>query len=243
MSTSRIPSGLPVGHFGFENVSFEYHLVRQARKTLSVTVFPSQDLLVKAPHGVPVERVEEFLQRKIRWILKQKRYFAQFRDLVEKRCVSGESFRYRGRSYKLLVREDAPERVSLTHGTLRVFSCRQDAPEHTRRLLEDWYSRKARIVFTERLRECFMLFDYPRMPGLAIRRMTRRWGSYSQRTGIVNLNVDLIRASTRYIDYVIIHELCHVSRRNHDREFYELLESKLPGWKELKTELELSLLS
>lgn len=87
------------------------------------------------------------------------------------------------------------------------------------------------------------MFDYSEMPGLLVRRMTKRWGSYSQRTYRVILNTDLIRASTRYIDYVINHELCHIAQRKHNREFYELLESRLPDWRTLKTELELSLLS
>lgn len=243
MSASHIEMGASVCHFSFENVSFDYYIMHEARKTISVTVLPTQDLVVKVPIGTTTERIEDFLRRKLRWVLKQQRYFAQFRISRERRYVSGETFRYRGRSYKLLVRRDTRERVSLTHGTLRVFSSRPGEPEHTRVLLDGWFSRRARIVFADRLRECFGLFDYSEMPGIMVRRMSRRWGSYTSRTRRVILNADLIRASTRHIDYVIIHELCHVAQRKHNREFYELLESKLPRWRDLKTELELSLLS
>ena len=55
-------------------------------------------------------------------------------------------------------------------------------------------------------------------------------------------NRELIKAATRHIDYVIIHELCHITHRKHSRPFYELLASKLPQWQRLKAELELSLL-
>ena len=86
------------------------------------------------------------------------------------------------------------------------------------------------------------MFDYRKIPGLIIRPMKRRWGSYSYRTSRVILNQELIKASTRHIDYVIIHELCHVTHMKHDRAFYDLLASMLPRWEKLKTELELSLL-
>jgi predicted metal-dependent hydrolase len=79
------------------------------------------------------------------------------------------------------------------------------------------------------------------MPALAVRRMNRRWGSYQQRSNQIILNLELIRAATRYIDYVIVHELCHISHRKHSREFYQLLETKLPDWRRLKAELELRL--
>ena len=235
--------GAAVRHFAYQNVSFDFHLILEDRKTLSVIVFPTQELLVKAPLRTSNARIEDFLRRKFRWVLKQKRYFSQFRAHPERRYVSGETFKYRGRSHKLLVhRCTRQDRVSLTHGTLTVFSSKPCDRGHTRALLDGWYSGKARKVFAERLRECFSLFDHSEMPGLMVRKMSRRWGSYSHATGRVILNTDLIRASTRHIDYVIIHELCHVAFRKHNRAFYELLESKLPRWKDLKTELELNLL-
>ena len=113
---------------------------------------------------------------------------------------------------------------------------------HAKKLLEEWYLEKANKVFSERLSACFFLFDYEEMPTLVIRKLSKRWGSYMHKTNKIFLNQELIKASKRHIDYVIIHELCHVIHKLHSRAFYNLLESKLPQWKKLKTELELSLL-
>ncbi len=116
--------------------------------------------------------------------------------------------------------------------------------DHARakKLLEEWYLEKANKVFSERLSACFFLFDYKEMPALAIRKLSKRWGSYLHKTNKIFLNQELIKASTRHIDYVIIHELCHIAHRQHNSAFYDLLESRLPQWETLKTELELSLL-
>lgn len=229
--------------FRHDNIAFGYYLIREDRKTIAVAVWPSQDIVVKAPLAAADERVDEFLQRKFRWILKQKRYFAQFKEKPGRKYVSGETFRYRGRSYKLLIKRSMDQQfVSLRHGTLFVFTNRPDLPAQTRSHVEAWYCDRAHTVFAQRLEECLSLFDYEERPGLMIKNMTRRWGSYSQKTKRVILNQDLIKAATRYIDYVVVHELCHITHREHNRAFFELLASKLPHWQRLKSELELSLL-
>ncbi|MFC1498053.1 M48 family metallopeptidase [Verrucomicrobiota bacterium] len=230
-------------HFSYKNISFDYHLIREKRKTISITVFPTQAIVVKAPSRASERRINEFLIRKFRWVLKQKRYFAQFKVQPEKQYVSGETFRYRGRSHKLLVCKNGHnEHVSLQHGTLTIFTALPEQISNKRELLDDWYRQRAKKVFAERLAVCLALFNYDETPGLMIKQMTRRWGSYSYRTKRINLNLHLIKASTRHIDYVIIHELCHMKHRKHNRAFYGLLSSILPYWQELKVELELSIL-
>ena len=229
--------------FVYENVSFDYHLIREDRKTVAASVLPSQAIVLKVPIKATDDHIDDFLRRKFRWILKQRRYFAQFKVRTEKRYVSGETFRYRGRSHKLLIRQNGhQEHVLLKHGTLTVFTALPKASDHNRKLIDGWFRDKAHAVFAQRLEVCLGIFDYEDAPGLMVRPMTRRWGSYSQRTNRVILNQELIKAATRHIDYVIIHELCHMTHRKHNRAFYELLGSKLPQWQRLKTELELSLL-
>ncbi|MCG2725446.1 MAG: M48 family metallopeptidase [Elusimicrobia bacterium] len=232
-------------HFVYKNVSFDYNLIREDRKTISLTVFPTRLLLVKAPFKGSEDRIYDFLRRKFRWVLKQQRYFAQFKIHPEKQYVSGETFRYRGRCHKLLVRKNNHnETILLQHGILKMFTALPKQALHNKALLNVWYREKAHKVFEERLKICFVKFDFVHneIPGLMIKQMKRRWGSYSHKTNRVILNQELIKASTKYIDYVITHELCHIKHREHNRGFYDFLKSKLPKWKNLKTELELSLI-
>lgn len=230
-------------HFVYKNISFDYSLILENRKTISATVFPNRTLIVKAPQEATEDRICDFLRRKFRWILKQQQYFEQFKSGAEKRYISGETFRYRGRSYKLLLRKDSgSEHVSLQHGTLTAYTFLPKDHARVKQLLKEWYLEKANKVFSERLSACFFLFDYKEMPALVIRKLSKRWGSYLHKTNKIFLNQELIKASKRHIDYVIIHELCHVTHKLHSRAFYDLLESRLPQWEKLKTELELSLL-
>ncbi len=231
-------------NFEFNNVSFDYHLIKQDRKTITATVYPNLELLVKVPLHAAPEGIESFLQRKLRWILKQKKYFAQFKPEQQKQYISGETFRYRGRSYKLLLHSNYEyERVSLQHGVINIFMSAEKSSVTARELLNGWYSKSAERVFFERVQECYKLFNYSLpVPEVIIRKMNKRWGSYSRGQNTIRLNGKLIQSATRFIDYVIIHELCHIQVEKHNREFYALLEKKLPNWQQLKTELELYLL-
>jgi len=230
--------------FTYENVAFDYRLIHEDRKTIAATVYPNQSVTVKAPLESEPSRINEFLTRKFRWVLKQRRYFKQFKDQSAKEYVSGEAFRYLGRCYKLLVRKSGDgDRVSLHHGTLIVYSGEPKDRKLTEGLLSQWYAQRAERIFNERLKECFAVFDYDECPRLVIRKLHKRWGSYLPRTNRIHLNPNLIQASKAQIDYVIIHELCHVTHNNHSREFYDLLTLKLPKWQDVKAEMELKLLA
>lgn len=230
--------------FSFKTAAFEYALTLSKRKTIAVTVTPDQSISVKAPLHATEEKITQFLQRKLSWILKQQRYFSTFKTVAAKEYVSGESFRYLGRSYKLLVRKaDETERVLIQHGTLTIESHFPKTRLHTKKLLDRWLTERSQNYFAARVASCVQQCGLKESPDLTIRLMKSRWGSYSRKTHRVCLNLKLIHASKRQIDYVIIHELCHIEHLAHNKAFYRLLSQRVPGWKQIKTELEHSLLS
>lgn len=229
--------------FKHEDVRLSYELLQEPRKTLAATVYPDGSVMVKAPEEAEKARIDEFLTRRWRWILKQQRYFGQFKEESPKEYVSGETFRYLGRAYKLLVRKAQTEpRVLLRQGTLTVMSSKPEDRERTRNMLEAWYRDRAEVIFNERLDICFARFPHCQKPKLIVRKLKRRWGSYLKRDNRIHLNVDLIRANKMQIDYVITHELCHIQHPRHNRAFFRSLEAKLPDWSRTKRKLELDTL-
>ncbi len=146
--------------FEHGNVAINYHLILEERKTIAATVYPNSELLVKAPFDATPAGIESFLVRKLRWVLKQKKFFAQFKNSDEKQYVSGETFQYRCRSYKLLLHGNCiSERVSLQHGVLNVFLAGAIDPSIAGSLVENWYIASARRVFPERVRICSLRFS------------------------------------------------------------------------------------
>ena len=229
--------------FIYGNYRYDYELLRQNRKTLSITVRPDMGIVVKCPEYIKDERINIFLKRKWGWLNKQLRYFEKLkRKIYHKEYVSGESFRYLGRQYQLIVERSKDARVSLLKGKLMVFTDNYVSDgKYNKKLLEEWYKKRVRVVFEERLDEVFIKFNYSKKPGLVIRKMNKRWGSYLADKKII-LNPQLIHVPKECIDYVIAHELCHVKYKKHDKRFFDLLKSKVPDWEKKKERLESSLI-
>lgn len=231
-----------IKQFIYGDYKYEYVLVWQERKTLSLTVCPDMSLVVKCPHEVGEEKIEAFLRRKWSWLNKQLQFFGKFRkSIYEKEYISGESFLYLGRQYKLVVKKGSENKVVLLKGKLFVITGGgvRDG-ERNRQLVEEWYKEKMQGVFTERYESVLREFNYDNAPNLVIKKMNKRWGSFTN-VGNLVLNSKLIHASKDCIDYVIAHELCHVKHKNHDKDFYKLLSKKMPSWEKTKEKLELRL--
>jgi predicted metal-dependent hydrolase len=154
------------------------------------------------------------------------------------RYVTGELFRYLGRQYQLNVIEDRIERVTLCGEQIIIGLPNVDDPRHIQKLLTRWYRAQAKQVFAERLMACFPSVVHlgVAMPPLTIRTMKTRWGSCSSK-GRIALNLKLIQAPSELIDYVVLHELCHLKELNHSRRFWALMTQVLPGWKQKREQL------
>ncbi len=186
------------------------------------------------------ERIESFLKRKWLWLEKQLKFFKQYHaKQYQKEYLSGESFLYLGRQYKLLVRERKEDKVILGKGQLVVYTSRKASDvANTKKLLSEWYKQRMKKVFHQRYKEILPKFDYKIAPQLITREMQKRWGSFLGKQKII-LNPTLIYTPKECIDYVIAHELCHLTHKKHDKQFFKLLESKHPKWGKIKNRLEI----
>ena len=225
--------------FIFGSFVYDYDLVMQDRKVLSLTVKPDLGIILKCPHGAGNERIEIFLKKKWFWLEKQLSFFKKYqRRTYQKEYVSGEGFLYLGKQYKLLVKKSNKDKVSMTKGLLRVGTTRSVLDgKYTKSLLGEWYDKKIDQIFHERYEQMKLRFEYKAMPRLVIREMQKRWGSFLDKDRII-LNPMLIHTPRDCIDYVIAHELCHMRYKNHDKNFYKLLERQYPQWKKIKDKLE-----
>lgn len=234
------PSSKKKKEFSYGSFVYHYELIRQDRKSLSLTVTPDLSIFVKSPHLVDDQRVELFLKRKWFWLEKQLSFFGKYqRKLYKKEYVSGESFYYLGRQYQLIVQKGNIDKVSLMNGKLMVTTTgKLRDGKYTKKLLERWYRERMENIFTERLSIVLKRFRYNFIPELKVKAMDKRWGSALSSKKII-LNPKLIQASKECIDYVLIHELCHFTHRQHSMNFWKLMDKKFPNWQKTKEKLEL----
>lgn len=220
----------------------QYELTYAPRKTLAISVHPDLRVTVKAPEGSDFELIEKRIRKRAAWILKQQRDLERYLPgLPPRRYVSGETHRYLGRQYRLKVVQSATsyELVKMSRGHIMVHAQDNNDRERIKQLLNAWYRKQAKRVFQERLDVCYLRAEKLGIeyPNLVLRVMKTRWGSCTP-SGKILLNPKLIQMPKDCIDYVIVHELCHLREHNHSREFYALLDHVMPNWREIKRKLE-----
>ncbi|WP_316224947.1 MULTISPECIES: SprT family zinc-dependent metalloprotease [unclassified Bradyrhizobium] len=218
-------------------------LTRTVRRALRIDVRPTGEVTVFAPVGEGIEEIRTRAHRKGAWIFAQIDTIAQRPKVTpERRYISGETHLLLGRQYRLSVEESEDPHVRIDGGRMVIAARAPDDQPHCRRLLQTFYRLRAREVLRQRFEIVLEPFIRKglRRPSLVIRPMAKRWGSYTP-SGRVVLNIDLVRASPRLIDYVICHELAHAFYPDHGDGWRTLLETVMPDWEERKEALEAAL--
>ncbi len=220
----------------------DYRVASADRLTekILIHVHPNGDVEVEAPPNREAADIKVAVQKRARWIFenldsaKDTQTYALPREYV-----GGETHFYLGRRYRLLVRAEpkAPSSVKLVRGCIEITAPVADKAAVKRRLLQ-WYRVRADDYFQRRLDHIVAGLEWiTDPPPMKMMYMERQWGSCSP-VGSINLNVALIRAPRHCIDYVLLHELCHLREHNHSKKFYALLHKHAPDWVATKAELD-----
>lgn len=227
--------------FGTEAITYEVRFL-STRRTLGIEVHPNLSVVVRAPAGCDPAIIQARVEKRASWIYKRLTEFKRYSPRTPARqYVSGETHLYLGRQCRLSVVAGEPTSVKMNRGQLVVTMPSKAAPERVKALLQRWYLDRARQVFVEMLDELLPRFKGCPRPRLIVRAMQSRWGSLSP-AGTMTLNVNLVRAPRPCIEYVVVHELCHLKHRDHDAGFFRLLGQLMPDWEKRKRRLELALL-
>ena len=209
-----------------------YRLRRSDRKGLRIVVRPDLTVTADAPRGFSEEEVTTVIDAKARWVARQVESFTEFHPLpTPHRFVSGETLVYLGRQYRLKVETGAKAPAKLRGRYLHVAVPDKGDRTAVRQAVQRWYRGRAEEVFRRYLARCLEVAERHgvREPEMMIRQMRTRWGSCSS-AGRLTLNVKLVQAPVHCIEYVIMHELCHLVHHDHSARFYRLLGRCMPDW-------------
>ncbi|MBS1977780.1 MAG: M48 family metallopeptidase [Bacteroidetes bacterium] len=222
-------------HFGSKEIRFR--LEYNGRKTLGISVTPDLQIIVKAPVGASIEKINQRVIKRAPWILRQEDFFLSFHPRTPaRRYVSGESHLFLGRQYVLKVTHGKKNGVHRKRTTIEV-SIRKKST--VKAVLGAWYRRQAIEKFSEIAEPLVARFArYKVRPtGLYLQSMRSRWGSCTPKGKII-LNPELIKAPRACIEYVITHELCHLIHPHHSAKFFDLQRKMMPDWEKWKEKLE-----
>ena len=229
------------GALRFGSTTVPYTVRRQNRSDLSISVLPDLRVEVLAPRDRPRSEIEAKLVARSAWILRQQLRFRDMHPLpIQKKYVAGESFRYLGRQYRLRVVRGDSRSVALQRPFLVVELDRSSGRSRAaiEQLVMMWYTNRSRLLLPRYFER--VMKNHPNLGAqdiqLRVRRMKVRWGSCSP-NGVITLNPELIQTSPRCIEYVIVHELCHLRIMNHGPSFQQMISRAMPDWKVRRDEI------
>ena len=199
-----------------------HKVVRSKRRTIALVVGADATLTVRAPISTPLRYIEDLVRRKVRWINRKIRE-AQSRPVVrDKRYVSGESFLYLGDLYKLRIVKSAAAPFVFRKEFVLAYERRGDA----RKLFVDWYKQEARKKIPERVRLHAQRIGL-KLGTISITNAQKRWGSCTKSDNL-NFSWRLVMAPLHVVDYVVVHELAHVTEKNHSEGFWRKISTMYP---------------
>ena len=188
---------------------------------------------IVVPLDLPIERVDSLLKEKRQWIKDKIVLHREAQPVSEKQFVSGEAFSYLGRNYRLKVEKGVFKPAKLVQGRLVVTVPKSiEEPHMIRNALVRWYKRQAEQKLTEKV-ERFAPLVGVEPASIGIRTFKSRWGSCTAK-GKLEFNWQIMMAPNRMVDYVVIHELCHLIRHDHSAEFWREMARVMPEYQQCR---------
>ncbi len=211
-------------------------LVRKKIKYLYITVQQDGTVRLSAPLQMSENEIERFVASRKNWILRKQEEQTRIHSAFRYQYETGEILYIRGNPYRLEVTYDTTKDIILLPDRLLLPIPDNSTRAQREALLYAWYRTQLREDIAA------LLPVLEAKTGLhstswQIRNMKTRYGTCNVRSGKIWLNLQLIKAPTRCLEYVILHELLHLQVPNHSAAFYALLDQYMPQWRVIRKEL------
>jgi hypothetical protein len=230
-------------HIAYGDSVIEFSLRRQPTRTptrVAIHVEPDGRVLVDAPAAAHFAEVLAAVKKRSRWISHHvEAAKARRAHVLPREYVSGEAVHFLGRRYRLkVIVSSGAQSDARMHGAYIAVTVPERSTSTIRSALDAWYRERARQLFATRLAAVASPLRWVRqLPPVRLQFMTVQWGSCSP-TGRLTLNPLLVKAPRECIDYVLLHELCHLLHHNHSPAFYRTLTRHMPAWRLVKDNLD-----
>lgn len=221
-------------------ISYQIRRSRRRRRTIEVTVDRLGGVCVSAPMRVSRSSIEDLLARRSGWITRQVEVQKQRSAEPPREYATGDSVPFLGRALPLIIREAGAARATVRPliGALEITLGHASGPDRRSAImaaLERWYRAEAEADFEGRVARYASLVEAA-PPSVVVRAQKHLWGSCSP-SGVLRFNWRLIMAPPALVDYVVVHELCHLRHPHHQKPFWDAVAAILPDYQARRAEL------
>lgn len=219
---------LTLSHHKFQlgNNLIDYSVIRSKRLKTSEVIVDENSVVIRVPYNKPDSEIDNILQRKGRWIIERKQEFHTAQKQIKKSSFEvGSTLAYLGKNYRITNdSHNSNEHLVLKNGQFIV------SGGNISEMYNTWLAQKSDKIFYTKVNVYSKKLNL-KPPKIIIKNLRNRWGSMTKR-GVLNLNVNLLKAPNEVIDYVVAHELCHLVIKKHSHHFWDLLRKIMPLYEE-----------
>lgn len=209
--------------FKLNDYIIEYEIIRKDNKNLYFRFDENSHLIITAPRFITDLEVKNLITKNSSAILRM------YEDSLRRSDRDG-LFKYLGKKYKVIF-DNRIKEVTIENGEENIITC------HDEEDLAKFYQDECLRVFNEEINICRNCFNNLPEFKLRIRKMKTRWGVCNTKDKIITLNSELLKKDIALIDYVVVHEMAHFYEGNHSKNFWKIVESVIPDYKERRKKL------
>jgi predicted metal-dependent hydrolase len=224
--------------------TIDYEIVySKKRKRAAIVVRPEMEVEFRAPQGLSPDTIREMVKGRAGWILKKLEWFESNRlPCRKKQYCEGEIYLYLGRGHSLkIIVVDVVKKpiVSVKGSELKVEVPKKASgdmlPLLVKKAVWDFYSERAEEE-VDRVLKVYSKKLGIAPPAFKVKHQKSRWGSCSA-DNVLRINFQLVMAPPKQLEYVVVHEICHVKEKNHSARFWKLVKELMPDYEEYRKSL------
>ena len=222
--------------FDYGSRIITFNLIYRKRKTMSIEVETKGEVTVIAPVGTSTDDIVEKVKSRAGWIV-SKQYESKFINdtKIKREAVSGESYMYLGRNYSLDIRVDENIdniSVKLFQGKFVVNTYIKDE-DLIKKAMENWYREKTLAKVKERVSYYSSYFNNE-VTTVKVKEQKKRWASCTSKNELL-FNWRCVMAPVFVLDYIVVHEMCHMEYKNHSKDFWNRVYAVMPDYEVRKS--------
>jgi predicted metal-dependent hydrolase len=214
-------------------------VVRKEIKNIHLGVYPpSGRVRIAAPLSVGEDAIRLFAITKLSWIKRNQQKFAGQERIPAREYKQRESHYFLGRRYLLnIIETESTPKVVLRNKKFIELHVKPNTPTSKRHeILTQWYRVQLKIQIPPIIEKWEKILEV-KVADWQVRQMKTRWGSCNIEEKRIWLNLELAKKPEQCLEYIVLHEMVHLLERHHNDRFLYYMETHLPNWKQLKTEL------
>lgn len=232
MNTKVIHSEMLVGNL-------QVSVLKKAVKNLHLNVLPPHGRVrVSVPPSMNDDAVRVFIASKLPWINKQIEKFKNQARETEREFIEGESHYFQGKRYLLhIVESEGRSKIEIRNKKfLDLYVAKESSKLQKSKILERWYRAQLKKLIPEMVKKWEKIMGV-QINDWRVKQMKTKWGTCNSKEKRIWLNLELAKKPLHCLEYIVVHECCHLLERSHSERFVAYMDKFMPQWRVYKEEL------